>query len=526
MSDESEPAKVSDTTASAGLLKSLGPLDATMIVAGSMIGSGIFVVSADIARQVGSPGLLIVVWLTTGMMTLMGALCYAELGAAMPRAGGGYIFLRESCGPMCGFLYGWTMLLVIQTASIAAVAIAFANFTGVLLPWFSASAWIWKFGTLGPYKMCFGALGPYNVGLNTQNLLAIFSLVLLTWINTRGVRLGAIVQNIFTFAKIAALGSLTILGFVFATQAARNANFTDFWRDANFFGVHAYQAGQQTVWVNTLTLVGLAMVGALFSSSAWPDITFAAAEVRNPTRNLPLALTVGTGMVMLLYVLANFAYLHVLPLAGAPTGGSTLERGIEFATGDRVGTAVAEAIVGPNGAVLMAVAVMISTFGANNGLVLSGSRIYYAMARDGFFFRRVGAVNRHNAPGVALWVQCSWACMLCLSGSYRQLLDFAVFAVVMFYILTVAGLFVLRFRRPEMARPYRVFGYPVLPGLYLLLASFLEVQLLRYKPQYTWPGLLIVLSGIPVYWLWRMLQRRVDSAPGARESTERDAGVA
>jgi APA family basic amino acid/polyamine antiporter len=526
MSDGNEAAKVSATTAGAGLVKSLGPLDATMIVAGSMIGSGIFIVSADIARQVNSPGLLIVVWLITGLMTMMGALCYAELGAAMPKAGGGYIFLRESFGPMCGFLYGWTMLLVIQTASIAAVAIAFANFTGVLLPWFSASAWIWKFGTLGPYKMFFGVLGPYNVGLNTQNLLAICSLVLLTWINTRGVRLGAMVQNVFTFVKIAALGGLTLLGFVYGTQAARNANFTDFWRNAHFFGAHAYQAGQQTVWVNTLTLVGLAMVGALFSSSAWPDITFAAAEVRNPTRNLPLALAVGTGMVMSLYVLANFAYLHVLPLAGTSTGGSVLERGIQFAAGDRVGTAVAETILGPSGAVLMAVAVMISTFGANNGLVLSGSRIYYAMANDGLFFRRVGIVNGHNAPAAALWVQCLWACMLCLSGSYRQLLDFAVFAVVMFYILTVAGLFLLRLRRPEMERPYRVLGYPVLPAVYLLLATFLEVQLLRYKPQYTWPGLLIVLSGIPVYWLWRVLQPRRDSVRGARDGAKGDAGLA
>lgn len=526
MSDGSEAAKVSAPTAGSGLVKSLGPLDATMIVAGSMIGSGIFIVSADIARQVGSPGLLIVVWLMTGLMTMMAALCYAELAAAMPKAGGEYIFLRESFGPMCGFLYGWALLLVIQTATIAAVAIAFANFTGVLLPWFSASAWIWKLGTMGPYKMWFGVLGSYNVGLNTQNLLAICSLVLLTWINTHGPRLGAMVQNIFTFAKIAALGGLTLLGFAFATQAARDANFTDFWRDANFLGRHAYQAGPQIVWVDALTLIGLAMVGALFSSSAWTNVTFTAAEVRNPSRNLPLSLAVGAGMVTLLYVLANFAYLQVLPLAGTPSGGSTLERGMQFAEQDRVGTAVAEALIGPSGAVLMAIAVMISTFGANNGLILAGARVYYAMAKDGLFFKRVGTVNRHNAPGAALWVQCIWACALCLSGTYRQLLDFVVFAVVMFYILTVAGLFVLRLRRPEMERPYRVFGYPVLPGLYILLAMFLEVQLLRYKPQYTWPGLLIVLSGIPVYWLWRVLQPRADSVRGARERVEGDAGLA
>lgn len=507
------------------LVKGLGPLDATMIVAGSMIGSGIFIVSADIARQVGSPALLIAAWLVTGLMTMMAALCYAELAAAMPKAGGEYVFLRESFGSMWGFLYGWTMLLVIQTATIAAVAIAFANFTGVLFPRVSASAWIWKPGTLGPYKMWFGILGPYSPGLNTQNLLAILSLIFLTWINTRGLRLGAKVQNIFTLAKIAALGALILLGFAFGTRAVRADNFGHFWRDADLFGMHAYAVGQQTVWVHTLTLVGLAMVGALFSSSAWTNVTFTAAEVRNPKRNLPLSLVLGAGMVTLLYALANFAYLQVLPLVGTATGGSPLERGIQFAAGDRVGTATAEAILGPAGAVVMAIAVMISTFGCNNGLILSGARVYYAMARDGLFFRQVSTVNRQNAPSAALWVQCVWACALCLSGTYRQLLDFVVFAVVMFYILTVAGLFVLRIRRPNMERPYRVFGYPVLPGIYLLLALFIEVQLLRYKPQYTWPGLLIVASGIPIYALWRMRQPQAASLV-TRESAETNPGPA
>ncbi len=508
------------------LVKSLGPLDATMIVAGSMIGSGIFIVSPDIARQVNSPALLIVAWLVTGLMTMLAALCYAELAAAMPKAGGEYIFLRESFGSMWGFLYGWTMLLVIQTATIAAVAIAFANFTGVLFPHVSASAWIWKTGTLGPYKTWFGVLGPYSAGLNTQNLLAILSLVLLTWINTRGVQLGAKVQNIFTFAKIAALGGLIILGFAFGTRAVRVENFGHFWRNADLFAAHPYATGQQTVWVHTLTLIGLAMVGALFSSSAWTNVTFTAAEVRNPARNLPLSLVVGAGMVTLLYILVNFAYLQVLPLIGTATGGSTLERGIQFAVGDRVGTATAETILGPVGAVLMAIAVMISTFGCNNGLILSGARVYYAMAKDGLFFRKVGTVNRQNAPSSALWVQCIWACALCLSGTYRQLLDFVVFAVVMFYILTVTGLFVLRVRRPDMERPYRVFGYPVLPGAYLLLAVFIEVQLLRYKPQYTWPGLLIVSSGIPVYALWRARQPRANSLEGTSERTESNTSTA
>jgi basic amino acid/polyamine antiporter, APA family len=325
--------------------------------------------------------------------------------------------------------------------------------------------------------------------------------------NTRGPRIGAMVQNIFTTAKITALAGLTLLGFMFATQAARNANFTDFWRNAKPFELHAYQGGQQTLWVNTLTLVALAMVGALFSSSAWTNVTYVAAEVKKPKRNLPLALALGTGIVTLLYVLANLAYLKVLPLVGTPGGGSVLARGIQFAAEDRVGTAVAEAIVGSSGAALVAIAVMISTFGCNNGLILAGARVYYAMAKDGLFFKSVGAVNRHNTPWVALWVQCIWACVLCLSGTYAQLLEFLVFAVMMFYILTILGLFILRFRRPDMERPYRVFGYPVIPGLYLLLASFIEVQLLRYKPQYTWPGLAIILSGVPVYWLWQKSHR-------------------
>jgi APA family basic amino acid/polyamine antiporter len=502
MPEENRPSQFVDT----GLVKRLGLIDASMIVAGSMIGSGIFIVSAGIARQVGSPGLLLVVWLATGLMTIMGALCYAELAAAMPLAGGEYVFLRESLGRLWGFLYGWATLLVIQTATIAAVAIAFANFAGVLLPWFSDSRWIWKLGTFGPYKMWFGLLGPYTVGLNTQNFLAISSIIFLTWINTRGLRTGAVVQNIFTAAKIAALGGLTLLGFAFATQAARNANFADFWRNANLFELHAYQGGQQTVWVSTATLVGLAMVGALFSSSAWTNVTYVASEVKKPKRNLPLALALGTGIVTLLYVLANFAYLKVLPLIGTANAGSVFERGIQFAAGDRVGTAVAEAIVGSSGAALVAIAVMISTFGCNNGLILAGARVYYAMAKDGLFFRGVGEVNRHNTPWVALWMQCIWACILCLSGTYGQLLEFLVFAVVLFYILTVLGLFVLRFRRPDMERPYRVFGYPVLPGLYLLLALFIEVQLLRYKPQFTWPGLAIILSGVPVYWFWQRSQ--------------------
>src|SRR3984893_18325919 len=353
MPERIQPQNAAKAAVESGLIEGLGLLDASMIVAGSMIGSGIFIVSAGIAREVRSPALLLIVCLISGLMPTMAALCYGELAAAMPIAGGEYIFLRESLGPLWGFLYGWTTLLVIQTATIAAVAIAFANFTGVMVPGLSSSAWIWKLGTFGPYKMAFGALGPYEVGLNTQNLLAISSIVFLTWINTGGLRTGAWVQNIFTVAKIVALGGLTLLGFVFATQAARNSNFSDFWRNARFLELHRYQSGQDTVWVSVVTLVGLAMVGALFSSSAWTNVTYIASEVRNPKRNLPLALALGTGIVTVLYVLANLAYLNVLPLAGTPDGTATMARGLQFAAGDRVGTAVAEAIIGPSGAVLV-----------------------------------------------------------------------------------------------------------------------------------------------------------------------------
>jgi APA family basic amino acid/polyamine antiporter len=493
--------------ADAELVKGLGLFDATMIVVGSMIGSGIFIVSADIAHQVQSPGLLLVVWLAAGVMTLIGALSYGELAAAMPHAGGQYVYLRESLGPIWGFLYGWTMLLVIQTATIAAVAIAFAKFTAVIAPWFSASAWIWKIGTFGPWRMWFGSLGPYNVGLNRQNLLAVLSIVFLTWINTRGLRLGKIVQNIFTVAKTAALGALVLLGFWFSTSLAHEINFTHFWRNAGLSTLHPYPPDQPTWIIGTLSLVGVAMVGSLFSMEAWNNVTFTAAEVKNPSRNLPLSLALGTGVVILLYTLANVAYLRVLPLTGDPHGATALARGMEFATDGRVATAVASVIFGPVGAILMASAILVSTFGCNNGLILSGARIYYAMAKDRLFFASAGKVNRHHAPGTALVVQCIWASILCLSGTYGQLLDFLIFAVVIFYILTLLGLFLLRWKRPEMERPYRAFGYPVLPALYLVMAVYLEIQLLRYKPQYTWPGLIIVLLGLPVYGLWKWTQK-------------------
>ncbi len=495
-----------------GLVKALGLFDSTMIVVGSMIGSAIFIVAADIAHQVQSPGLLLVVWLVSGVMTLIGALTYGELAAAMPHVGGQYVYLRESLGPLWGFLYGWAMLLVIQTGTIAAVAIAFAKFTAVIVPWFSASAWIWKLGTFGPWQLWFGTLGPYSVGLSRQNLLGILSIVLLTWINTRGLFLGKTVQNVFTLAKMAALAALVFAGLWFSTPIARSANFTHFWRNAGLGILHPYPPGNPTWWIGTITLIGVAMVGSLFAMDAWNNITFAAAEVRNPSRNLPLSLAFGTCIVVLLYILTNVGYLRVLPLSGDPHGATALARGLEFAADGRVATATIEVIVGPVGAVLMAIAILISGFGCNNGLILSGARIYYAMAKDRLFFHSVGRVNRHHAPSIALIVQCVWASILCLSGTYSQLLDFLIFVVLIFYILTFTGLFILRWKRPEMPRPYRAWGYPYLPALYLLMAVFIEIQLLRYKPQYTWPGLIIVLLGVPVYAAWRLRLKAAEAS--------------
>jgi APA family basic amino acid/polyamine antiporter len=485
------------------LVQGLGLLDSTMIVMGSMIGSGIFIVSADISRQVASPGLLLLVWALSGVMTVIAALSYGELAAAMPHAGGQYVYLRESLGPLWGFLYGWTMLLVIQTATIAAVAIAFAKFTGVFFPWFSSSAWIWKLKTVGPYHLWFGVLGPYDIGLNRQNLLSLAMIIFLTAVNLRGLRHGAVIQNIFTVAKAAVLAVLVVIGFFFSTEAARGANFTHFWRNAGLGTMHSYVVGDHTVWIGTITLIGVAMVGSLFACDAWNNVTFTGAEVKNPSRNLPLSLALGTGTVILLYVLTNVTYLRVLPLAGDPGGTTAIARGIQYAAEDRVGTAAAGVIFGASGAALVAAAIMISTFGCSNGLILAGARIYYAMAKDGLFFRSVGRLNRRHSPGPALAIQCVWACVLCLSGTYSDLLDFLIFAVLIFYILTLSGLFMLRWKRPEMPRPYRAFGYPVLPGLYLAMAIFIEVQLFRYKPRFTWPGLIIVLLGVPVYWLWR-----------------------
>ncbi|MGZ4822988.1 MAG: APC family permease [Terriglobales bacterium] len=490
------------------LVKGLGLTSATTLVMGSMIGSGIFIVSADIARLVNSPVLLIAAWVVTGFMTVVGALCYGELAAMMPKAGGQYVFLRDSLGPLWGFLYGWTFFLVIQCGTIAAVGVAFGKFLGVFFPSVSSTHWIlhfWKAPALHVGPM---VLGNMDVGLNTANLAGILIIVLLSIVNVFGVRTGAMVQNVFTFAKVAALLGLVLLGlFVGGNAVASAANFgPEFWRHFSWSARFPVEVGVggPIAMVSVLTILAVAQVGSLFSADAWNNVTFTAAEVRNPSRNLPLSLAMGTGIVILLYIAANFAYLSVLPLHGDPHGATVFARGIQYAAEDRVGTAALQGIFGSGGAAMMAAAILVSTFGCNNGLILAGARVYYAMAKDGLFFRGVARLHpTYKTPAVSLMVQMVWCSILCLSGTYGQLLDYIIFAVLVFYILTILGLFVLRTKLPDAPRPYRAIGYPVLPAIYIVMALFIDIVLLRYKPQYTWPGLIIVLVGIPVFYLWR-----------------------
>jgi basic amino acid/polyamine antiporter, APA family len=488
-------------------VKALGLTSATMLVMGSMIGSGIFIVSAEISREVNSPALLIGAWLVTGFMTIVGALSYGELAAMMPRAGGQYVYLREALGPLWGFLYGWTLFLVIQTGTIAAVGVAFGKFLGVFFPSISSSHWILHLWKVPPIPIGPMVLGNMDVGLSTQNLVAILVVIALSIVNVFGVRTGAMIQNIFTAAKVSALAGLVLFGLFIGRNAhALAANFNGhFWQNAGLGAQHAVQVGVggPMVLVGTFTILAVAQTGSLFSADAWNNVTFTAGEVKNPKRNLPLSLALGTGVVILLYVLCNVIYLNVLPLDGNPAGATILERGIKYATEERVATAVMTQMLGGVGGALMAVAIMISGFGCANGLILSGARVYYAMAKDGLFFRKVANLHpTYKTPAVSLMVQMVWTCILCLSGSYGQLLDYIVFAVLVFYILTIAALFILRRTHPNADRPYRAVGYPVLPAIYIVMALFIDVVLLRYKPQYTWPGLIIVLLGIPVYYLW------------------------
>ena len=495
-----------------GFLQELGLLDSAMIVAGSMIGSGIFIVSADIARQVGSAGWLLVAWVVTGLLTLAAALSYGELAAMMPKAGGQYVYLREAYSPLWGFLYGWCLFLVIQTGTIAAVAVGFARFLGVLVPSISPTTWIVR-----PINLS----ADYALSLSVQQLVGILLIVGLTYASTRGIRLGKLIQNTFTSAKTLALLALIVVGILVGRNAdAVTANFTDSWTPHGIavirpdFSVVPPISASDGLW-GLLVACCVAQVGSLFSADAWNNITFTAGEVKNPGRNLPLALALGTGMVIVLYVLTNLAYLVTLPLPK-----------LQHAPDDRVATAALETMMGGWGAMVMAVAIVVSTFGCNNGLILSGARVYYAMARDGLFFRATGRLNAHHVPAVGLVLQGVWASLLVLPRTrlrdavgqplrdaatgleqygnlYSNLLDYVVFSVLIFYVLTIVGLFVLRGQRPRAERPYRAFGYPLVPALYVVVATLIMLVLLVYKTQTTWPGLVIVLTGIPVYFVWR-----------------------
>ncbi|MGB9032474.1 MAG: amino acid permease [Acidobacteriaceae bacterium] len=526
----SSPSTSSATTAQkpaspkTGLVASLGLFSATAIVMGSMIGSGIFLVPADISRGVGSPALLIGAWLVTAVMTIIGALSYGELAAMMPGVGGQYVYLREALGRIWGFLFGWTLFLVIQTGTIAAVAVAFGKFLGVFFPSVSTTNWVWHIGHVPAWTVGSMVLGNMDIGINTANLAGIVIILVLALINVFGVRLGALVQNVFTTAKTAALLGLVIVGVLFCRNAAAiHANFgANFWHGAGWSTLHPLQVGQggPMAMVGLLTILAVVQTGSLFSADAWNNVTYTAGEVRNPKRNLPLSLALGTSVVLGLYILANFVYLLALPLHGDPHGTTIAARGIQYASEDRVATAALQLIFSRAGAYLMAGAILVSTFGCANGLTLAGARVYYAMSRDGLFFKAAGKLHpRWHTPVAALIVQAVWSCLLCISGSYSQLLAYIICTELIFYILTILCLYVLRVKRPNAERPYRAIGYPVLPAIYILMAVWICIVLLRYQPQYTWPGLVIVLMGVPVFLVWSRSASQ-DPSPQAESAPE------
>jgi APA family basic amino acid/polyamine antiporter len=456
----------------------LGLLDATMIVAGSMIGSGIFIVSADITKNVGSAGWLIMVWLITGFMTLTAALSYGELSGMFPKAGGQYVYLREAFNPLTGFLYGWSFFSVIQTGTIAAVGVAFSKFAGTFFPVLEMKD--------ANILLDLGWLKIYPA-----QLLSIVLIAVLTFINTRGVKSGKLIQNIFTITKLIALFGLIVFGFFLGAKAeVWSMNCTNAW------DMHKLMNSSGTVdyvpiaGMAMLGAIAAGMVGSIFSSDAWNNVTFIAGEIKNPKHNIGLSLFLGTLIVTVVYVAANLMYISVLHL-----------NEIAFAPEERVAVAASRAIFGNTGTYLIAVLIMISTFGCNNGLILAGARVYYSMAQDGLFFRKAGVLNRFSVPGWALWAQCLVASLLCLSGRYGDLLNMVSFVVVIFYVLTIAGLFILRKERPGAERPYKAFGYPVLPALYILMGLAFCFLLIIYKPKFTWPGLIIALLGIPLYYI-------------------------
>jgi basic amino acid/polyamine antiporter, APA family len=512
MVDITQPIQQRAAGPETGFVRAIGLFDGTMIVVGSMIGSGIFIVSAEIARQTGSPGGLLLTWIFTGLLTIAAALSYGELAALFPHAGGQYIYLREAYSPLWGFLYGWTLFLVIQTGTIAAVAVGFARYLGVLFPAISPTTWI-----VQPIALS----SKYAISLSVQQLVGVLMIVFLTFLNTLGVRLGKLIQNIFTSAKTLSLvGLIFLCVFVARNATAISDNFSHLWA---IRGAQPIEPGASFLrgLVPTVTAAGgvfglfvafgVAQVGSLFSADAWNNIGFTAAEVKNPRRDVALSMAFGTIIVITLYFLANVAYLCALPLSQ-----------IENAPDDRVASAALHAIFGPPGAAIMAVAIVVSTFGCNNGLILAGARVAYAMARDGLFFGSTGVLNSKGVPANALAYQSIWITLLILlrtrrvdeagvvsyGNLYSDLLNYVVFAVLIFYALTIAGIFILRAKRPDAARPYRAFGYPFVPALYIVAALAIMLVLLLYQTQTTWPGLVIVLVGVPVYWLWSRKSRQ------------------
>jgi APA family basic amino acid/polyamine antiporter len=454
----------------------LGLLDGTMLVAGSMIGSGIFIVSADVIRNVGSSGWLIAVWVITGFMTLTAAVSYGELSGMFPKAGGQYVYLKESYNKLIAFLYGWSFFAVIQTGTIAAVGVAFSKFAAYLIPAVSEDN-----------KLFSTSIGSYNFTISAAQCVSIVLIIFLTFINTRGVKSGKIIQNTFTLTKLASLFGLIIFGFIMLKGDIWTANWTNAWdiHQLNTDGsVAPYAMGA------ALGAVAAAMVGTIFSSDAWNNVTFIAGEMKNPQRNIGLSLFFGTLIVTVIYVSINLVYTGVLPLNEIAT-----------APKDRVAVSASQVIFGNFGTVVIALMIMVSTFGCNNGLIMSGARVYYTMAKDGLFFKRTGTLNKFAVPSFGLWIQCLVASILCLSGKYGDLLDMISLVAVLFYVLTIVGIFILRAKQPKAERPYKAFGYPVLPAIYIILGLAFCILLLVYKPQYSWGGLYIVLAGIPIYYI-------------------------
>lgn len=458
--------------------RELGLLDATLLVAGSMIGSGIFIVAADITRNVGSAGWLIAVWLITGLMTLIAAVSYGELSAMFPKAGGQYVYLKEAYNPLVGFLYGWSFFAVIQTGTIAAVGVAFSKFTAYLWPQVSEDLILLTVG---------------SVKISAAQVLAIAIIILLTYINTKGVKGGKMIQTSFTLTKLVSLFGLIIFGFIVMKPEIWTSNWENAWSMQKLSPDGTFQS---LTIAAALGAVAAAMVGSIFSSDAWNNVTFIAGEVRNPKRNIGLSLFLGTMIVTIVYVLANLVYLAVLPLEE-----------IAYAEKDRVAVAASSVIFGNVGTVIIALMIMVSTFGCNNGLILAGARVYHTMANDGLFFKKTAILNKHAVPEFGLWLQCLVASALCLSGKYGDLLDMISFVVVIFYVLTILGIYILRVKRPDAERPYKAFGYPFLPALYIIMGISFCILLIIYKPNFTWPGLIIVLTGVPVYYMWKALDK-------------------